>query len=137
MKNRLFFLLLSLIVALSVFAHAQKDDDDDDDDVRIPHPPVMKPTEKPAAAAFACPYETDFRKPHKLGNYTLRILPTAKDKDDKDDQDQDADPRCRAVLTSAGGKRITIAYEWALTVDPISGSDFNGDGTPDLVLSGY
>jgi hypothetical protein len=138
MKNRLFFLLLTLVIALSVLAHAQKDDDDDDDDNALPkHPPVMKPTEKPAAASFACPYDKDFQKPHKIGAYTVRILPTVKDKDDKDDKDQDADPRCRAVLTSAAGKRITIAYEWALTIDPISGSDLNGDGTPDLVLSGY
>ena len=97
----------------------------------------MKPTEKPAGASFACPYERDFRKPHKVGDYTVRILPTVKDKDDKDDKDQDADPRCRAMLTSASGKRITIAYEWALSIDPISGAALGGDGTPDLVLSGY
>jgi hypothetical protein len=136
MKNRLSLLLLGFVVALSMIARAQ-DDDDDDDKIQAPHAPVMKPTEKPAAASFACPYETDYRKPHKVGSYTLRILPTIKDKKDKDDQDQDADPRCRAVLTSAAGKRITIAYEWALSLDPISGTDLNGDGVPDLVLSGY
>lgn len=136
MKNRVFFLLLTLVVALSVMVRAQ-DDDDDDDQIRPTHPPVMKPTEKPAVASFACPYEKDFQKPHKVGAYTLRILPTIKDKKDKDDQDQDGDLRCRAVLTSASGKRITIAYEWALSLDPISGADLSGEGTPDLVLSGY
>ena len=136
MKKSIFFLLLALIVSLSAFVRAQ-DDDDDDDKIQPPHPPVMKPTEKPAGATFACPYEKDFQKPHKVGAYTVRILPTVKDKDDKDDKDQDADPRCRVMLTSAGGKRITIAYEWALSIDPISGTALGGDGTPDLVLSGY
>ncbi len=136
MKNRLLFLLLTLVVAVSVLARAQ--DDDDDDDHALPtHAPVMKPTERPAGEAFACPYEKNFQTPHKLGTYTLRILPTIRDKKDKNDQDQDGDPRCRAVLTSAQGKRITIAYEWALSVDPISGMDLNGDGTPDVVLEGY
>jgi hypothetical protein len=138
MKNRLFFLLLSLVVGLSVMAHAQdKDDDDDDDQIRAVHPLVMKPTEKPAGMMFACPYEKGFQQAHKIGTYILRILPTIPDKKDKDDKDQDADPRCRAVLTSASGKRMTIAYEWALSLDPISGTDLNGDGKPELVLSGY
>jgi hypothetical protein len=164
MKNRLFFLLLSFVLALSLLGRAQDKDgdgDDDDDNVRLAHPPVMKPTEKPAGAEFACPYETDFRVAHKLGGYTLRLLPTVpekvkKDKDDKkakgkkdaDDKDKNKDadndeqaqadaPRCRAVLTSPRGKRMTIAYEWALSVDPVTGSDINGDGAPEIVLDGY
>ncbi len=137
MKNRLFFLLLSLVVALSVMAHAQDKDDDDDDDQKPTHAPVMKSTEKPAGMTFSCPYEKGFQAPHKIGSYTVRLLPTIPDKKDKDDNDQDGDPRCRAVLTSASGKRMTIAYEWALNLDPISGVDLNGDGKPELVLSGY
>ncbi len=155
---------MSFALVLSIMARAQdKDGDgDDDDQMRVVHPPVMKPTDKPAGAEFACPYEKDFRAPHKIGSYTLRLLPTIpvkvkKDKDDddkkdkakgkkKDDDDKDKDkdepaqddaPRCRAVLTSAFGKKITIAYEWALSVDPITGSDLNGDGAPEVVLDGY
>ena len=138
MKNSFLFLLLSLVVALSVLGHAQdKDDDDDDDQIRPMHPPVMKPTEQPAGLSFACPYDKDFQKPHTVGDYTLRILPTIKakkDKDNKDDQVQDGDPRCRAVLTSSSGKRITIAYEWALSIDPVTGLDINGDGVAELIL---
>lgn len=157
MKNRLFFLLLALVMALSVMARAQKDDDDDDDDVARPaRPAVMKPTDKPAGVAFACPYEKDFRQTHRFGAYTLRLLPTPKDKNDKDDADQDADPRCRALLTipagipaagktltkastgkPATGKTMTVAVDWALTVDKLSGSDLNGDGKPEIVLEGY
>jgi hypothetical protein len=152
-------LLVLVLLALSLCAHAQKDDDgDDNDNMRVARPPVMKPTDKPAGAEFACPYEKDYRAARKIGNYTLRILPTVddkdkKDKDDKkdkgkkdkgkkdaDDQDekaQDDAPRCRAVLTSGLRKKVTIAYEWALNVDPISGTDLNGDGAPEVVLDGY
>lgn len=136
MKNRLLFLLLGLVVFVSVLARAQ-DDDDEDDQPRLTHAPVMKPTDQPAAATFACPYEKDFQKPHKVGSYTLRILQVIPDKKDKDDSAQDVNPRCRVVLTPQAGKRMTIAYEWALSLDPISGNDLNGDGIPDLVLAGY
>ena len=134
MTNRFLSVLLSVLVLLCVIARAQ---DDDDDQARPPHAPVMKPTDQPSAASFACPYEKGFQKLHKMGAYTVRVLPTVQDPKDKDDKDQDADPRCRVVLTSAAGKRMTIAYEWALSLDPISGKDLNGDGIPDLVLAGY
>lgn len=157
-KSRFLFIILSLVFVLCAFAHAQKDDDDDDDKMIPKHPPVMKPTEKPAGAAFACPYEKEFQEPHKFGAYTLRLLPTVKedkdddekekkkdkkdkkDKNDKDDDEgtyHDDDARCRAVLTTRFGRHIPIAYEWALSVDPISGADLNGDGKPEIVLSGY
>jgi hypothetical protein len=151
MKNRLLLLLLSFMLALTVVARAQ-DDDDDDDQMRPPHPRVMNPTEKPAGAAFSCPYDKDYQKPYQIGAYTLRLLPTEKekeakedkkdkkgkkDKDDDDDKFQDGDARCRAVLSRPGHKQIVIAYEWALSVDPISGSDINGDGLPEVVLGGY
>jgi hypothetical protein len=136
MKNRFCLVLMTFIVALSTCARAQEDDDDDDK--MLPrHPPVMKPTDKPAGAQFACPYEKNFQSPRKIGSYTLRLLPTKKDKDDKDDKDQDGDARCRAVVTTRLGRHITIAYEWALSIDPISGTDLTGSGTPTLVLSGY
>ncbi len=137
MKNRFLALLLMLLVGLSLVASAQKKDDDDDDDLRIPHPPVMKPTDKPSAATFSCPYDKDYSAPHKIGKYTVQLLPVKIDKDDKDDKDQDADPRCRAVISSSFGRHKAIAYEWALSIDPISGTDLDGDGIPDVVLSGY
>src|SRR5262252_4567908 len=124
MTNRFLWVLLSVVVVLCVAVRAQ--DDDDDDDARPPHLPVMKRTDQPSAASFACPYEKGFQKPHKMGGYTLRILPPVQDPDDKDDKDQDGDPRCRVVLTSPAGKGMTIAYEWALSLDPMSGKDLNG-----------
>ena len=136
MKNRLLLLLLAFAFAISSLAYAQDADDDDDDAMRPAKPALMKPTEQPVGAAFACPYEKDFQQPHKFGTYALRLLPVKKDKKDKDDKDQDGDARCRAVLTSTSGKK-TITQDWALTLDPISGSDLNGDGKPEIVLDGY
>jgi hypothetical protein len=133
MKSRLFFLFLILVFALSVMAHAQ-DADDDDDDNGPPKPSVMRPTDKPAGARLACPYDKDFQQPHKIAGYTLRLLPSKKDRDDKDN---DGDPRCRAILISPSGKKITVAQDWALGLDKISGSDLNADGKPELVLDGY
>lgn len=143
MKSRFFFLLLSVALVLTVIARAQ-DDDDDDDQMRPARPRVMNPADKPAGASFSCPYDKDYRKPYKIGPYTLRLLPTIaeknknkKDKDDDDGKYRDGDARCRAVLSRPGRRAITIAYEWALSVDPISGTDLNGDGSPKIVLSGY
>jgi hypothetical protein len=136
MKHRFFFLILVAVFVCSLMARAQ-DDDDDDDKARPPHPPVMKPTDQPAAASFACPYQKGYQSAHQVGKYTVQILPVKVDKDDKDDQDQDADPRCRAAIRGSFGRHKNIAYEWALSIDPISGADLNGDGIPDLVLSGY
>jgi hypothetical protein len=142
MKNRLLFLLLSFCLASTLLVRGQdKDGDDDDDQMGPVRPRVMNPADKPAGATFTCPYEKDFRAPHQFGAYTLRILPTIKSKKDKDDDDddkyRDGDARCRAVLSRPGHRKITIAYEWAMSIDPASGSDLNGDGKPEIVLSGY
>jgi len=139
MKNRLLFLLLCSVFAFSILARAQDADGDDDDDVMPgPRPPaLMKPTDKPAGAQFACPYEKDFQQVHQIGTFKLRLLPVKVDKDDKDDKDGDGDPRCRAVLIPPHGRKINIATDWALSVDPVSGTDVNGDGKPEIVLNGY
>jgi hypothetical protein len=123
-----------LLLLLAVAATAQ---DDDDAPARLPKPLVMKPTDQPPGAPFACPYEKDFRSPKKVGTYTLRLLPILEAKHDKDDADNAGAPRCRAVLTSPAGKKTTIAEDWALTLDKISGIDLNGDHKPELVIEGY
>ena len=139
MKNRLLFLLLCFVFAFSILARAQDADGDDDDDIMPgPRPPaLMKPTDKPAGAQFACPYEKDFQQVHQIGTFKLRLLPVKVDKDDKDDKDGDGDPRCRAVLIPPHGRKINIATDWALSVDPLSGTDVNGDGKPEIILNGY
>jgi len=131
MKNFLLFLLLTSVFVMSAQARAQDADDDDDDNaVRPAKPSVMNPTQQPAGASFACPYEKNFQQPRKVGAYTLRLLPI---KEDKDDKGKDGDARCRAVLTSTSGKKITIAEAWALRV----GENFSEDSKPEIVLDGY
>lgn len=134
MKRRLLFLLSILVAVLSVAAAAQ--DDDDDDAPRPAKPAVMKPTEQPSGAQFACPYENDFQRPQRIGNYTLRLLP-AGHTGDRDHSNEGPKIRCRAVLIPPAAKAVTLARQWALKLDPISGADLNGDGIPDLVLAGY
>jgi len=41
---------------------------------------------------------------------------------------------CYATITSSDGKKIYELYGNSLAIDPISGSDVNGDGKPDAVL---
>jgi hypothetical protein len=131
MKKFLLFLLLTSVFAMSAQARAQ--DADDDDDAIRPAKPVMNPAQQPAGASFACPYEKGFQQSRKIGAYTLRLLPIKEDKDDKDDKGKDGDARCRAVLTSASGKKTTIAEAWALRV----GENFSEDNKPEIILDGY
>lgn len=134
MKKLTFFLLLNLLIAFSILAKAQDGDDDDDDAPRPAKSSAVGLAHGPAGSHFACPYEKDFTKSQKIGAYTLRLLPLTKKAEAKEQGDNF---RCRAVLTSSGGKNITIAEDWALSVDTISGRDLNADGTPDIILDGY
>jgi len=121
-------LLVTLSVLIAVFvglAHAQRDDDDDDDRPVV-RPHALKPGEKPLDADFACPYSKTYQRPQKLPGFTLAMsahlrTPAA---------------RCRAILNSSKS-HTTVAEDWALNVDKISGSDVNGDGKADLVIDGY
>ena len=127
MKNRLFFLLLSLVVLLSVAAHAQVKDDDDDDDDAPAKVATRKPSEQPAGAHFDCPFEKNYQRPQKVGAYVLRFLPAS----------SDGGVRCRAVLRSPKGKSTRVAEDWALSLGKISGANLNADGKPEIVIAGF
>ena len=45
--------------------------------------------------------------------------------------------RCRGTVTPPQGRRVTVAQEWALSVDDISGNDINGDGIPKVVFDAF
>jgi hypothetical protein len=127
-KNLRLLLLLSFVLLLTIMhAYGQDADNDDDDDDKPAHPATMNPDQKPAGTHFDCPYEKDFQRAQKIGVYTIRLLPGAKE----------SDARCRAAITSPNGKETIITGDWALTVDGISGTDINSAGKPDLVLDGY
>lgn len=119
-------LLLSFLVMLSVSLACAQDKDDDDEE-KIPKPHLLKPDEQPPGMKYDCPYQKGFERPQKIGSYTLRLLPG----------NNKANDRCQATLVSGSGQAITVASDWALTVDKISGTDINGDGKPELVLDGH
>jgi hypothetical protein len=74
-----FLLLVSCILVLSaVLVHAQDDDDDDDDKPANPAA-VMKPGQQPAGVKYDCPYEKGFQRAQRIGGYTLRLIPGAKE----------------------------------------------------------
>ena len=127
MKKKVF---LALTTALLIFpllaAHAQ-DKDDDDDDRPVFRPPTMKPGEPLPDADFACPYLKGYQRPQRFADFEIRLLPGTKSPAD----------RCRATVTSTKGKEVTVARDWALTVNKISGTDVNGDGKAELVINGY
>ena len=80
-----------------------------------------------AAAGFDCPSSPDYQRSHRLGDYLVRILPGPKD----------SPYRCRGTITPPQGPRLTVAREWAMSVDQISGSDINGDGISEVVFDGF
>jgi hypothetical protein len=131
-KKNLFLAFLTAILVFPLLAHGQTKhrpdkDDDDDDDKPVFRPPALRPGEKPADVDFTCPYVKGYQHPQRFPGYTLRLVPGTKTPTD----------RCRATVTSAKGKVVIAAKDWALTVDKISGTDINGDGKPELVIAGF
>ena len=127
MYKKVFLAITSALLILPVLvAHAQ-DKDDDDDDTPVFHAPTLKPGEKAPDADFACPYVKGYQRPQRFADFALRLVPGTQSPDD----------RCRATVTSAKGKAVTAARDWALTVNKISGADINGDGKAELVINGY
>lgn len=127
MRYRLRVLILSAILVFPLLSAQAQDKDDDDDDRPAFHPHVLRPGEKPGDADFSCPYAKDYQRPDRLDGFSVRLRAGTKTPTD----------RCRAVVTAAGGGAITVARDWALKVETISGEDVNSDGTPDLVIAGY
>lgn len=127
MRLQLFVLILSAILIFPLLsAHAQDKDDDDDDHPAF-HPHALRPGEKPADADFSCPYAKDYRRPEHLDGFSVRLRLGTKNPSD----------RCQAVIMSPRGTAVTVAQDWALKVENISGEDVNGEGNPDLVVTGY
>jgi hypothetical protein len=77
--------------------------------------------------AFECPLSPDYRQVHRIGGYLVGMLPGSKD----------SPYRCRGTVTPPKGSRLTVAQEWTMSLDPISGSDINGDGIPKVVFDGF
>jgi hypothetical protein len=85
-----------------------------------------------AASDSTCPASQDYRAPHRFDRYVVRIIPGVpphgKDR---------FEFRCLGTIMPPQGVRKTIAKDWTMAVDPISGSDVSGGGKPDVVFEGH
>ncbi|MFZ0771588.1 MAG: hypothetical protein WCA49_15515 [Candidatus Sulfotelmatobacter sp.] len=80
-----------------------------------------------AKTTFDCPASKDYQRVHRINGYLVQMLPGPKK----------TPYRCRGTITPPKGARVTVAQEWALSIDEISGNDINGGGTPDVVFDAF
>ncbi len=80
-----------------------------------------------AETTFECPASTNYRRGHRINGYLVQMLPGPRK----------TPYRCRGTITPPKGIRVTLAQEWALAIDEISGNDVNGSGTPDVVFDAF
>jgi hypothetical protein len=78
---------------------------------------------------LACPSSKPGQQTGKYAGYAVRLSRSAK-----------RGERCQALVTplvSKAGQAKTVARDWALSINRLSGSDINGDGKPELIVQGY
>jgi hypothetical protein len=80
-----------------------------------------------AETNFECPASANYQRVHRVEGYLVQILPGPRK----------TPLRCRGTITPPKGLRVTIAREWALSIDEISGADVNGGGKPDVVFDAF
>lgn len=80
----------------------------------------------------SCPASQDYREPHRFDRYIVGIVPGI-----APHGKERVEFRCLGTITPPQGVRKTIAKDWTMAVDPVSGSDVNGDGKPDAVFDGH
>lgn len=76
---------------------------------------------------FECPVSKNYQRVHRIGGYVIQMLPGPRT----------SDYRCRGTVAAPRGGRQTVAREWAMSLDQVSGADVNGDGVPDVVFDGF
>jgi hypothetical protein len=79
-----------------------------------------------ADSKFECPASKDYQRVHRFNGYVVKMLPGPKN----------SEYRCRGTVTPPNGVRQTVAREWAMSLDAVSGTDLNGDGMPEVVFDG-
>jgi hypothetical protein len=78
---------------------------------------------------LACPSSKSGQQTGKYAGYTVRLSRSSK-----------RGERCQALITESAKKTSrtkTVAKDWALSINRLSGSDINGDGKPELIVQGY
>src|SRR5260370_8558290 len=78
---------------------------------------------------LACPASKTGQQTGKYAGYVVRLARSSK-----------RGERCQALVTESTSKTShakTVAKDWALSINRLSGSDINGDGKPELIVQGY
>src|SRR5258707_15447238 len=78
---------------------------------------------------LACPSSKPGLQTGKYAGYAVRLSPSSK-----------RGERCQALVTapvSKASQAKTVARDWALSINRLSGSDINGDGKPEMIVQGY
>jgi hypothetical protein len=76
-----------------------------------------------------CPSPKNEPVTGKYAGYTVRLAPVS-----------ERGYRCQAMVKTPVSKSPTgktVARDWALSIDPLSGTDVNGDGKPELIVQGF
>ena len=78
---------------------------------------------------LACPASKTGQQTGKYAGYVVRLARSSKRAE-----------RCQAVVAESASKATkakTVAKDWALSINRLSGTDINGDGKPELIVQGY
>src|SRR5260370_31812011 len=78
---------------------------------------------------LACPASKTGQQTGKYAGYVVRLARSSK-----------RGERCQALVTESTSKTShakTVAKDWALSINRLSGTDINGDGKPELIVQGY
>ena len=78
---------------------------------------------------LACPASKTGQQTGKYAGYSVRLARSSK-----------RGERCQALVTESTSKTShakTVAKDWALSINRLSGTDINGDGKPELIVQGY
>jgi hypothetical protein len=80
-------------------------------------------------ASPTCPASKGGPLSGKYAGYTVRLV-----------RSSNRGLRCEAFVAAPGSKTPqgkAVAKDWAISINPLSGSDVNGDGKPELIVQGF
>lgn len=86
-----------------------------------------------ADANADCP-RSHYRQVHRFAGYAIQMIPAPPARSKSKER---VEFRCLGTITPPQGVRKVVARDWTMAVDPVSGSDVNGDGIPEAVFDGH
>lgn len=85
-----------------------------------------------------CPGSEHYRQIHHFKGYAVQMVPSPPAiSKSKNKSKERVEFRCLGSVTPPQGRRKVVARDWTMAVDPVSGSDVNGDGKPEAVFDGH